>query len=61
MGFGGVGASGMGRRHGEEGFREFSNPRGYFERGAGGTFDLIVPPYGEGDAAVWSTTSPTAR
>ena len=48
MGFGGVGASGMGRHHGEEGFREFSNPRGYFVRGAGGTFELIVPPYGEG-------------
>jgi hypothetical protein len=47
MGFGGVGASGMGRRHGEEGFREFSNPRGYFERRTGGTFDLIFPPYGE--------------
>jgi len=48
MGFGGVGASGMGRHHGEEGFREFSNPRGYFERRAGGTFDLIIPPYGAG-------------
>ena len=47
MGFGGVGASGMGRHHGEEGFREFSNPRGYFERGAGGTIDWILPPYGE--------------
>ncbi|MEZ5186547.1 MAG: aldehyde dehydrogenase family protein [Candidatus Nanopelagicales bacterium] len=47
MGFGGVGASGMGRHHGEEGFREFSNPRGFFERGAGGTFELIVPPYRE--------------
>ncbi len=48
MGFGGSGASGMGRHHGEEGFREFSNPRGYFERGAGGTLDWIMPPYGEG-------------
>lgn len=48
LGFGGVGPSGMGRHHGEEGFREFSNPRGYFERRAGGTFDRIVPPYGEG-------------
>ena len=47
MGFGGNGASGMGRHHGEEGFREFSNPRGYFERGAGGTIDWILPPYGE--------------
>ena len=48
MGFGGSGASGMGRHHGEEGFREFSNARGYFERGSGGTIDWIVPPYGEG-------------
>ena len=47
MGFGGNGASGMGRHHGEEGFREFSNPRGYFERGAGGVMDWIMPPYGK--------------
>ncbi|MBB1606893.1 MULTISPECIES: aldehyde dehydrogenase family protein [unclassified Pseudomonas] len=46
MGFGGVGASGMGRHHGEEGFREFSNPRGFYERRAGGSFELITPPYG---------------
>lgn len=46
MGFGGNGASGMGRHHGEEGFREFSNPRGYFERGVGGTINWIIPPYG---------------
>lgn len=46
MGFGGVGASGMGRHHGEEGFREFSNPRGYFERKPGSLIDWILPPYG---------------
>lgn len=46
MGFGGVGASGMGRHHGEEGFRDFSNPRGYFERKPGGIIDWIMPPYG---------------
>ena len=46
MAFGGVGASGMGRHHGEEGFHEFSNPRGYFERGVGGTLGWILPPYG---------------
>lgn len=45
--FGGVGASGMGRFHGIEGFREFSNPRGYFEKGEGGTIDWIMPPFGE--------------
>jgi coniferyl-aldehyde dehydrogenase len=33
MGFGGSGMSGMGRHHGIEGFREFSNPRGVFVRG----------------------------
>lgn len=38
MGFGGSGMSGMGRHHGVEGFREFSNPRGVFVRGEG---DLI--------------------
>lgn len=48
MGFGGSGASGMGRHHGEEGFREFSIARGYFERGVGGTIDWIIPPYGAG-------------
>jgi coniferyl-aldehyde dehydrogenase len=48
MGFGGSGASGMGRHHGEEGFREFSTARGYFERGSGGTIDWIIPPYGAG-------------
>ncbi len=46
MGFGGIGPSGMGRHHGEEGFREFSNPRGYFERKPGGVLDWIMPPYG---------------
>lgn len=46
MGFGGIGPSGMGRHHGEEGFREFSNPRGYFERKPGSVIDWIMPPYG---------------
>ena len=46
--FGGIGESGMGVHHGEEGFKEFSNPRGYFIRGKGGTLDLITPPYGKG-------------
>jgi len=45
--FGGSGNSGMGRHHGVEGFREFSNPRGVFTRGKGNE-DLIkafMPPY----------------
>ena len=44
--FGGVGASGMGVHHGVEAFREFSNQRGFFEKGKGGTIDWIMPPYG---------------
>jgi coniferyl-aldehyde dehydrogenase len=43
--FGGVGGSGMGVHHGEEGFREFSNQRGYFIKGKGGVFKTIMPPY----------------
>jgi coniferyl-aldehyde dehydrogenase len=45
--FGGSGNSGMGRHHGVEGFREFSNPRGVFIRGKGNA-DMIkafMPPY----------------
>lgn len=52
LGFGGSGNSGMGRHHGIEGFREFSNPRGVFVRAAGQQ-DLIsafVPPYATGAA-----------
>lgn len=45
MGFGGVGNSGMGRHHGPEGFREFSNPRGLFTRGTGDAIGLFYPPY----------------
>jgi coniferyl-aldehyde dehydrogenase len=47
LGFGGSGNSGMGRHHGIEGFREFSNPRGVFTR-AEKNEDLInafMPPY----------------
>lgn len=47
LGFGGSGNSGMGRHHGIEGFREFSNPRGVFTR-AKGNQDMIgafSPPY----------------
>jgi coniferyl-aldehyde dehydrogenase len=46
MGFGGVGESGMGRHHGIEGFREFSNPRGILVRGEGDLIDAMNPPYG---------------
>ena len=42
LGFGGVGMSGMGRHHGEDGFREFSNERGVVVRGEGPSFDALV-------------------
>ena len=45
MGFGGIGNSGMGRHHGIEGFREFSNPRGTFVRGDGDIIAAFHPPY----------------
>ena len=44
LAFGGVGMSGMGRHHGEEGFREFSNQRGIVVRGEGPHFDAFVSP-----------------
>ena len=44
--FGGTGGSGMGVHHGVEGFREFSNARGFFIKGKGGTISSILPPYG---------------
>jgi coniferyl-aldehyde dehydrogenase len=47
MGFGGVGESGIGRHHGIEGFREFSNPRGILIRGENDLIDAMNPPYGE--------------
>lgn len=46
LGFGGVGASGMGRHHGQDGFRELSNPRGYFALGSGSVVAAMTPPYG---------------
>ncbi len=46
LAFGGVGASGMGRHHGEEGFREFSNQRGVAVRGAGPQLDTMVAALG---------------
>jgi coniferyl-aldehyde dehydrogenase len=46
LGFGGSGTSGMGRHHGIEGFREFSNPRGVVVRGTGDLIPAFAPPYG---------------
>ena len=53
LAFGGVGMSGMGRHHGEEGFREFSNPRGVVVRGGtGDLIDAFYVPYGKAEAIV---------
>ncbi len=52
LGFGGVGMSGMGRHHGIEGFREFSNPRGVVVRGEGDHFDAFYAPYAKAAALV---------
>ncbi len=50
LGFGGVGMSGMGRHHGIEGFREFSNPRGTVVRGANDHIDAFFSPYAKAAA-----------
>ena len=52
LAFGGVGSSGMGRHHGAEGFREFSNQRGVVVRGAGDHLDAFYAPYSKAAALV---------
>ena len=52
LGFGGSGMSGMGRHHGIEGFREFSNPRGVVVRGEGDQIDAFFAPYAKAAAIV---------
>ena len=42
----------MGRHHGIEGFREFSNLRGIFVRGEGDLIEAFAPPYGPTAQAV---------
>ena len=44
--FGGVGNSGMGSYHGEEGFRELSHAKTVFQRQRFFPIDLFYPPYG---------------
>jgi coniferyl-aldehyde dehydrogenase len=44
--FGGVGASGMGKYHGIEGFRTLSHPKGIFERGRWNSTRLVRDPFG---------------
>lgn len=45
LGFGGSGMSGMGRHHGIEGFREFSNQRGVVVRGENDMIAAFYSPY----------------
>jgi len=46
MPFGGVGTSGMGHYHGEEGFRTFSNAKGVFAKQKINSGKAIHPPHG---------------
>ncbi|GAB1106010.1 MAG: coniferyl aldehyde dehydrogenase [Shewanella algae] len=46
--FGGIGPSGMGHYHGQEGFRTFSHARTVLSRGRLNTGKLVHPPYGKG-------------
>ncbi len=43
--FGGVNNSGMGKAHGEDGFREFSNARAVYKQNMPNALELLVPPY----------------
>lgn len=44
--FGGIGASGIGKYHGSEGFRALSHPKGIFQQGRFSFVDLLHAPYG---------------
>ena len=45
--FGGVGASGTGQYHGDEGFKTFSHAKSIFSRGRLTLAHLLFPPYGK--------------
>jgi coniferyl-aldehyde dehydrogenase len=47
MPFGGVGNSGMGHYHGQEGFNEFSKLRPIFKQFKYPALPLLAPPYGK--------------
>ena len=57
MGFGGSGMSGIGRHHGVEGFREFSNQRGLVIRGEGDMIDAFYS-HEKGAAVVQAVVAP---
>jgi coniferyl-aldehyde dehydrogenase len=44
--FGGIGPSGMGAYHGEDGFRRFSHARAVHQIGAINVFERLGPPWG---------------
>jgi coniferyl-aldehyde dehydrogenase len=44
--FGGIGPSGMGAYHGEEGFKTMSHAKGVFRQTRWSAADLIRPPFG---------------
>jgi coniferyl-aldehyde dehydrogenase len=46
MPFGGIGGSGMGNYHGEEGFRELSHAKSVFSEHRWFPIELFHPPYG---------------
>ena len=46
--FGGVGPSGMGHYHGQEGFLTFSKAKGVYKKGKMNATKHILPPYGRG-------------
>jgi len=58
LGFGGVGMSGIGRHHGVDGFREFSNQRGVVITGAGNHIDAFYSPYAKAAAIVEGVLGP---
>jgi len=45
--FGGSNNSGIGKAHGIEGFKSFSNPRGVFKQHIPNALDLLTPPYND--------------
>lgn len=50
--FGGVGASGMGKYHGIEGFRTLSHPKGIYVQGRRNSMRLLYAPFGKRADAV---------
>lgn len=45
LGFGGSNNSGIGKSHGDEGFKAFSNPRGIMHQHIPNALDFLTPPY----------------